>query len=82
MRPAENYPVDLYYLMDMSNSMKDDLGKLTALATTIGTGKSIWQLYCTEAVILHWGSYTALGQLYCTEAVILHWGSYTALSIF
>ena len=53
VRPAENYPVDLYYLMDMSNSMKDDLGKLTALATTIGTGKSIWQLYCTEAVILH-----------------------------
>lgn len=35
VRPAENYPVDLYYLMDMSNSMKDDLGKLTALATTI-----------------------------------------------
>ncbi len=21
---AENYPVDLYYLMDLSNSMKDD----------------------------------------------------------
>ena len=79
MRPAENYPVDLYYLMDMSNSMKDDLGKLTALATTIGTGKSIWQLDCTEAIIRHWDSYTAPGQLYCTGAVILHRGSYTAL---
>ena len=78
VRPAENYPVDLYYLMDMSNSMKDDLGKLTALATTIGTGKSIWQLDCTEAIIRHWDSYTAPGQLYCTGAVILHRGSYTA----
>ena len=78
MRPAENYPVDLYYLMDMSNSMKDDLGKLTALATTIGTGKSIWQLDCTEAIIRHWDSYTAPGQLYCTGAVILYRGSYTA----
>ena len=31
------------------------------------------------AVILHWGSYTALGQLHCTGIVTLHWGSYTAL---
>ena len=37
VRPAENYPVDLYYLMDMSYSMKDDLDKLTTLASKIGT---------------------------------------------
>lgn len=35
VRPAENYPVDLYYLMDMSNSMENDLEKLTALASKI-----------------------------------------------
>lgn len=37
VRPAENYPVDLYYLMDMSYSMNDDLEKLTTLASKIGT---------------------------------------------
>lgn len=36
VRPAENYPVDLYYLMDMSYSMKNDLEKLTTLASKIG----------------------------------------------
>ena len=36
IRPAENYPVDLYYLMVMSASMSDDLDKLRALAGTIG----------------------------------------------
>lgn len=36
VRPAENYPVDLYYLMDMSYSMKNDLEKLTKLASKIG----------------------------------------------
>lgn len=35
VRPAENYPVDLYYLMDMSYSMKNDLEKLTTLASKI-----------------------------------------------
>ncbi|KAM7347424.1 integrin beta-PS-like [Cochliomyia hominivorax] len=28
---AEDYPVDLYYLMDLSNSMRDDKGNLAAL---------------------------------------------------
>ncbi|XP_048579847.1 integrin beta-6 isoform X2 [Nematostella vectensis] len=35
VRPAENYPVDLYYLMDMSWSMRDDLSKLKGLAGKI-----------------------------------------------
>ena len=35
-RLAENYPVDLYYLMDLSNSMKDDKEKLAALGNKIG----------------------------------------------
>lgn len=30
-RQAQGYPVDLYYLMDLSNSMKDDKAKLAAL---------------------------------------------------
>ncbi|XP_029179548.2 integrin beta-1 [Acropora millepora] len=37
VRPAENYPVDLYYLMDMSSSMKDDLGNLRSLAGQMAT---------------------------------------------
>lgn len=30
-RQAEDYPVDLYYLMDLSNSMSDDKDKLALL---------------------------------------------------
>ena len=36
VRPAEDYPVDLYYLMDMSLSMNDDLDNLKQLAGKIG----------------------------------------------
>lgn len=32
-----NYPIDLYYLMDLSNSMKDDLLKLKTLAQRLCT---------------------------------------------
>ena len=35
-RQAENYPVDLYYLMDLSNSMEDDKTKLAELGNLIG----------------------------------------------
>lgn len=37
VRPAENFPVDLYYLMDMSWSMRDDLDKLKTLGKVIAT---------------------------------------------
>ena len=36
IKPAKNYPVDLYYLMDLSKSMLDDLEKLMTLGTKIG----------------------------------------------
>ena len=32
----ENYPVDLYYLMDLSGSMVEDLKKFPALGESIG----------------------------------------------
>lgn len=32
---AEDYPVDLYYLMDLSNSMEDDKEKLSALGNLL-----------------------------------------------
>lgn len=35
-RQAKNYPVDLYYLMDLSNSMEDDKLKLAELGNRIG----------------------------------------------
>ncbi|XP_074658572.1 integrin beta pat-3-like [Tubulanus polymorphus] len=34
-RLAENYPVDLYYLMDLSNSMADDKEKIAALGNLL-----------------------------------------------
>ena len=36
VKPADNFPVNLYYLMDMSKSMEDDLDKLQTLGTKIG----------------------------------------------
>ena len=35
-RQAENYPVDLYYVMDLSYSMLDDKDKLAVLGKEIG----------------------------------------------
>lgn len=32
---AEDYPVDLYYLMDLSKSMEDDKAKLSQLGDTL-----------------------------------------------
>ena len=32
---AEDYPVDLYYLMDLSHSMEDDKQKLSALGNLL-----------------------------------------------
>eukprot|EP00112_Aurelia_sp_Birch-Aquarium-sp1_P007546 Seg1822.9 transcript_id=Seg1822.9/GoldUCD/mRNA.D3Y31 product="Integrin beta-PS" protein_id=Seg1822.9/GoldUCD/D3Y31 len=37
VKSAKNYPVDLYYLMDLSYSMADDLLKLQALGSKIAT---------------------------------------------
>lgn len=34
-RQAEDYPVDLYYLMDLSNSMADDKDSLSRLGTQL-----------------------------------------------
>ncbi|XP_065338001.1 integrin beta-PS-like [Cloeon dipterum] len=34
---AKDYPLDLYYLMDMSNSMKDDKDKLSALGSKLAS---------------------------------------------
>jgi len=36
IREPEIYPVDLYYLMDTSYSMKDDLQSVKELATSLG----------------------------------------------
>lgn len=36
MKPAKDFPVDLYYLMDMSKSMEDDLVQLRSLGDKIG----------------------------------------------
>ena len=33
---VEDYPVDLYYLLDLSSSMKDDLDSLRSLGKDLG----------------------------------------------
>ncbi|KAJ6625690.1 hypothetical protein lerEdw1_014783 [Lerista edwardsae] len=37
VRQVEDYPVDIYYLMDLSNSMKDDLLNIQSLGTKLAT---------------------------------------------
>ena len=36
MRPARNFPIDLYLLMDLSFSMRDDLDNLKRLGADLG----------------------------------------------
>ena len=55
-RQAENYPVDLYYVMDMSNSMKDDKARLALLGDLLGQydvcigypDKQVWKVLRTR----------------------------------
>ncbi|XP_044531065.1 integrin beta-3 [Gracilinanus agilis] len=37
VRQVEDYPVDIYYLMDLSNSMRDDLQKIQSLGTKLAS---------------------------------------------
>jgi len=37
VKQVSDYPVDLYYLMDMTNTMKDDLQKLYALGNDLAS---------------------------------------------
>lgn len=36
-KKADNYPVDLYFIMDLSQSMNDDKDKLAELGDMLGT---------------------------------------------
>ena len=37
VKPANNFPIDLYLLMDLSYSMSDDLDNLKVLGNSLGT---------------------------------------------
>ena len=39
VKPNNNYPLDIYYLMDLSYSMNDDLQSLQTLASQLGVLK-------------------------------------------
>lgn len=39
VRPARNFPIDLYLLMDLSFSMRDDLDNLKRLGANLGIHK-------------------------------------------
>lgn len=45
VRQAEDYPVDLYYLMDLSKSMEDDLQVLKYLADVVGKSLNLSQVF-------------------------------------
>ena len=47
VKMPENYPVDLYYLMDLSGSMVEDLKKFPALGQSIGM--QFCAIYCKGA---------------------------------
>ena len=40
VKPARNYPLDIYMLMDLSYSMADDLETIKTLGTEIGNCQS------------------------------------------
>ncbi len=56
---AEDYPVDLYYLMDLSKSMEDDKEKLSALgdllAATMQVSQSQQSVSITELLSFPYG---------------------------
>lgn len=45
VRQAEDYPVDMYYLMDLSQSMKEDLETIRQLAGDLGTAGRKFQYF-------------------------------------
>ncbi|KAG5850495.1 hypothetical protein ANANG_G00083070 [Anguilla anguilla] len=50
---AEDYPIDLYYLMDLSSSMKDDLENVKNLGTRFGTFVKKSNISTTPAKLLN-----------------------------
>ena len=55
-RQAENYPVDLYYVMDLSYSMKDDKDKVATLG----------DLLCKQGFQWLWWNFCARCKVSCT----------------
>jgi len=53
-RKVTEYPVDLYYLMDLSNSMEDDLATLQKLGITLA--EDIKNVTKNIKVPSHWSS--------------------------
>ena len=60
-RQAENYPVDLYYVMDMSKSMDDDKRRLAQLGDLLGQYPVYWWDNIMEDIECDWG--TGVGRL-------------------
>ena len=44
---SQHYPVDLYYLMDLSKSMEDDKEKLSALGDLLSATMQAWTIPLT-----------------------------------
>ena len=48
VQPSNNYPMDLYLLMDLSFSMKDDLSNLKVLGSHLGVQNLTMYNYYTR----------------------------------
>ena len=52
-RLAKDYPVDLYYLMDLSQSMNDDKDKVAKLGLNLGEGfEQVWDARVSTHCVL------------------------------
>ena len=52
VKMPENYPVDLYYLMDLSGSMVEDLKKFPSLGQQIGMKQIDTGLHLLSAMVI------------------------------
>ena len=52
VQPASNFPIDLYLLMDLSGSMRDDLANLQQLAFNLGTDHIMLKLLDNSSTVL------------------------------
>lgn len=71
-RQAVDYPVDLYYLMDLSYSMKDDKQKLSELGDLLG----MLSLFVLLAIHLSVGDVSAERMRQITRNFRLGFGSF------
>ena len=62
VRPANNFPIDLYLLMDLSFSMRDDLDNLKQLGAELGK-QTVMQYILHSVIFMPFTSHQQLEEL-------------------